>query len=143
MSYKELAELFKTRENLPWMGVIVGEVVTAPPELQVKIHDKITLEKNKIVVSWEKVKGYNRAYSLSGEIEQSMTVDGSQLTGEGSRDDTTHNTHKLESWEGSGSYTATGTITWEDELEEGDKVILIPTINQELFYLVDKIYMYE
>lgn len=144
MSIKRFAEILKELENTPWMGVLTGEVVGAPPELKVKIHEKIVLEKHQIVVSWEKVKGYNRAYSLEGtldNIEQDMTVDSSNMSLAGSGP----HKHNLLAWggTGSGTYTAHGTITWKDELVVGDKVILIPALNEKKFYLVDKVYMYK
>ncbi|MGL4510665.1 DUF2577 family protein, partial [Cetobacterium sp.] len=58
----DLAWLLVTRNNKNWMGAITGEVVKAPPNLEVKIDPKITLKTKNIVISEEKISTYTREF---------------------------------------------------------------------------------
>jgi hypothetical protein len=83
---------------------------------------------------------HTRQYSLEGEItEQTMKVSTSQLTGEGSRDDPSHNTHKLENWSGTGTYKANGTIVNTDTLKKDDLVKLTPAEDGQIWFVDFKI----
>jgi hypothetical protein len=133
--FVELAKMLKERENPKLIGVIIGAVEKAPPELEVRVNSKILLKKHQIVIGEEKVKGYQRKFEVTFD-EQSMTVSGSNMSLAGSGP----HKHNLLSWMGNG--TGTGTIQWTDELKEGDKVILVPTNEHNIFFLMDKAYKY-
>lgn len=141
-AFDNLASILRQNFSNPsWNGPFLGKVVKAPPNLEVQIDEKIILTADKIVVAWEKVAGYVREFEEKGNINiefDSFTVD--------SRDvDSGGNTHNTVSGSGSlsGTFTATGTNTWTDELKVGDEVILNEFKNQKKFYLVDKVYYYK
>ena len=67
--YDDLSKILHDKFSNPsWNGPFLGTVISAPPELQVQIDEKIILTKDKIIVAWEKVKDYNREFREEGNI---------------------------------------------------------------------------
>ena len=133
-SIVKLAEIIKKRDNPLWLGAVTGEVVKAPPELQVKLENGIIIKNHKIMISIEKIVGYQRTYSLKGNITQ---YDFDNTTS--SEPVSTHPAHPIKKLSGKGTYTAEGTIQWTDTLKVGDKVLMLPTNKEEYFYLIDRV----
>lgn len=133
-SIVKLAEIIKKRDNPLWLGAVTGEVVKAPPELQVKLENGIIIKNHKIMISIEKIVGYQRTYSLQGEITQ---YDFENTTS--SEPVPNHPAHPIKKLSGKGTYTAEGTIQWTDTLKVGDKVLMLPTNKEEYFYLIDRV----
>ena len=133
-SIVKLAEIIKKRDNPLWLGAVTGEVVKAPPELQVKLENGIIIKNHKIMISIEKIVGYQRTYSLQGEITQ---YDFKNTTS--SEPVPNHPAHPIKKLSGKGTYTAEGTIQWTDTLKVGDKVLMLPTNKEEYFYLIDRV----
>ena len=133
-AFDNLANVLRQNFSNPdWNGPFLGKVVKAPPNLEVKIDERIILKADKIVVAWEKVSGYTRQFEESGEIEIDVTDSENQDSG-----GNIHNKIVAK-----GTYKASGTNTWTDELKVGDEVILNEFKNQKKFYLVDKAYYYK
>ena len=133
-SIVKLAEIIKKRDNPLWLGAVTGEVVKAPPELEVKLENGIIIKNHKIMISIEKIVGYQRTYSLKGNITQ---YDFDNTTS--SEPVSTHPAHPIKKLSGKGTYTAEGTIQWTDTLKVGDKVLMLPTNKEEYFYLIDRV----
>ena len=133
-SIVKLAEIIKKRDNPLWLGAVTGEVVKAPPELQVKLENGIIIKNHKIMISIEKIVGYQRTYLLQGEITQ---YDFENTTS--SEPVPNHPAHPIKKLSGKGTYTAEGTIQWTDTLKVGDKVLMLPTNKEEYFYLIDRV----
>ncbi len=133
-SIVKLAEIIKKRDNPLWIGAVTGEVVKAPPELEVKLENGIIIKNHKIMISIEKIVGYQRTYSLKGNITQ---YDFDNTTS--SEPVSTHPAHPIKKLSGKGTYTAEGTIQWTDTLKVGDKVLMLPTNKEEYFYLIDRV----
>lgn len=133
-SIVKLAEIIKKRDNPLWLGAVTGEVVKAPPELQVKLENGIIIKNHKIMISIEKIVGYQRTYSLQGEITK---YDFENTTS--SEPVPNHPAHPIKKLSGKGTYTAEGTIQWTDTLKVGDKVLMLPTNKEEYFYLIDRV----
>ena len=77
----KLALIIKARDNPKWLGAVTGEVVKAPPELEVKLESGITIKNKKIMISIEKIIGYKRTFSIVGNIDnEDMTVQSSSMT---------------------------------------------------------------
>lgn len=132
----KLALMIKARDNPKWLGAITGEVIKAPPELEVKLESGITIKNKKIMISIEKIAGYKRTFSIVGNIDnEDMTVQSSSMTkaGQGPHE------HTLTSFKANGSYQSTGSIEWTDTLKVGDTVLMLPTNDREYFYLIDKV----
>lgn len=129
-----LAQIIKARDNPKWLGAITGEVVKVPPELEVKLENGVTIKNHKIMISIEKIIGYQRTYSLKGNITQ---YDFDNTTS--SEAVQNHPSHPIPKLSGNGTYSAEGTIQWTDTLKVGDKVLMLPTSENEYFYLIDKV----
>jgi hypothetical protein len=142
MKYQtRLAKLFNSKTNFIPFEATIGKVISPPPNLRISIwNGDVILEPYQLYMNDRLFNDHTRQYSLEGEItEQTMKVSTSQLTGEGSRDDPSHNTHKLESWSGSGTYKATGTIVNTDTLKKDDLVKLTPTEDGQIWFVDFKI----
>lgn len=130
----KLALMFKSRDNPVFLGAITGEVVKAPPELEVKLENGVTIKNKKIMISIEKIVGYERAYSLEGNITEydfDNTTKSSPVPN--------HPAHPIPKLKGKGTYKAEGKIKWTDTLKIGDKVLMLPTNDHKYFYLIDKV----
>jgi hypothetical protein len=64
----ELAKLFKERNNQEYMGFILGKVVTAPPNLQISIGDRIILTSEHVRVAAHVLVGYARQVDINGTL---------------------------------------------------------------------------
>ncbi len=139
--YLRLAKLFKQRENPVLIGPIIGTVITAPPELEVYVNEKIQLQKHQIIIGEEKVKNYQRKFSAEGDVVDleielsSFSIDSPDKDSGGDSHGTVSGTGSLT---GKGTFKKTGTIKWTDELVEEDEVILVPMQNNNLYFLLDK-----
>lgn len=133
-AFDNLAKILrKNFDNPNWNGPFLGKIVKAPPNLEVQIDERIILKADRIVVAWEKVAGYTREFEVKGNIEIDVTDSKNKDSG-----GNIHNKIKAK-----GTYKASGTNKWTDELKVGDEVILNEFKNQKKFYLVDKAYYYK
>lgn len=132
-SIETLARMLKARDNPLWVGAVTGEVVKAPPQLEVKLENGVIIKNHKIMISIEKIIGYQRTYSLEGNITQ---YDFENTT---ATEVASNHTHQIKKLSGNGNYKAEGTIQWTDTLKVGDKVLMLPTNENEYFYLIDKV----
>ena len=133
-SVATLASLLKDRDNPVWLGAVTGEVIKAPPELEVKLQSGVIINKHKIMVSIEKIAGYKREFSIDGTIND-ITINATTSNkpcGLGASN--AHGTIQ-----GKGNYKTVGTITWTDTLKVGDTVLMLPTNKEEYFYLIDRV----
>lgn len=129
-----LAKIFKERDNPVWLGAVTGEIIKAPPQLEVKLENGVIVKKHKIMVSIEKIAGYKREFSLDGTIND-ITINATTSNkpcGLGASN--AHGTIQ-----GKGNYKTVGTITWTDTLKVGDTVLMLPTSKEEYFYLIDRV----
>ena len=123
-AFDNLARILRKNFGNPdWNGPFLGKVVKAPPNLEVQIDERIILKSDRIVVAFE----------VEGNIEIDVT-DSENMDSGGN----THNKIAAK-----GTYKASGTNKWTDELKVGDEVILNEFKNQKKFYLVDKAYYYK
>lgn len=133
-SIATLASLLKDRDNPVWLGAVTGEVIKAPPELEVKLQSGVIIKKHKIMVSIEKIAGYKREFSIDGTIND-ITINATTSNkpcGLGASN--AHGTIQ-----GKGNYKTVGTIIWTDTLKVGDTVLMLPTNKEEYFYLIDRV----
>ena len=139
----DLAWLLVTRNNKNWMGAITGEVVKAPPNLEVKIDPKITLKTKNIVISEEKISTYTREFKSWGNVDE-IVING-EIETTSSNTEGGPGPHKHQhgiisgTLKGKGTFKLSGTNEWTDDLKVGDMVLLVPTNEHEIFYLVDKV----
>lgn len=95
-------------------GFYVGVIEVAPPEIQVRLGPEIILYKENLIISATVLKDYEREFEI---------MEGKEITIAGSIPNT---------------FTAKGKIKWTDELKIGDKVILVPAQNDNMYILIEK-----
>lgn len=125
-SIVEMAKLFKERENQPYMGPQIGTVISPPPELKVRLGDKIILDKKRLVIAAHVLASYRRAIQVQDASSFSGNT-ASALEGTGYE-----HTHTYE------SLGFAGQMSYTDTLQEGDEVILMPSTDIQTYFLVDK-----
>ncbi len=116
-----LAQLLKDRENVPYMGPQIGLVISPPPEAQIGLGDKIILTNEQLVFAAHLVAGYQRAM----EIPLSSSLSGNTAAA---------NSHH-HSYDSMGII---GQIKLTDTIQAGDEVILIPSTDEQSYFVVDK-----
>ena len=133
----ELARLLKERENIEHMGIQVGEVIAPLPDLQVKLNENILLTKDHLRIAYHLCTDYQRPFQVEGTIKLADN-DCGQTGSVGVGDHGAHQ-HTLETVNIETEMTANGTIKLTDFLKAGDEVILIPTQDEQTYFLIDKV----
>lgn len=121
----ELAKMLKERESRPYMGPRVGNVTSPPPDIKVVLEDGIILDKTHLVIAAHILSDYEREIKIPLANAEGMT-DSKNVGDHGG-----HN-HNIE------TVGLDGKIQFIDTLKPGDKVILIPTTNEQVYFLIDK-----
>lgn len=122
----ELAKLFKERENKTYLGPQIGNIITPLPDIQVALGDKIILTKEHLVISEQLVKKQGK-FILSGKDNIGKTT--LKLSQPNSYEIVDINIDQIDKT----------SIEIEYELQPGDEVILIPTANEQQYYVIDKV----
>ena len=135
----KLASLLKDRDNQPYLGPQVGVVVEPPPNLRVSLGDKIILESADLIVAAHVLDGYQREELIKGEIE----ITGATGQATYVQPPPPDSPEISESWGFigktlEGQETITCKMTYTDTLKAGDEVILIPSTDEQRYFLVDK-----
>ncbi len=107
----ELAKLLRARDNIVNSGVQLGRVVSPLPDIKVALGEKIILTKEHLIFAAHMLKDHKRGYRANGSIEF-LDVDA--------------------------PFTAEGEIEFTDSLQAGDRVIIIPTKDEQKYYVLDK-----
>ena len=121
----ELAKKFKNRDNKQQIGNVVGKVISVLPDLKVSILEgQIVLNKEQLYISVLLENIYKREYEISNIVGKTDAVnDGG--------DNASSHFHSIE--------TLKGTITFIDTLKVNDEVLLIPTADEQTWFIVDKV----
>ncbi|WP_129599494.1 DUF2577 domain-containing protein [Anaerophilus nitritogenes] len=127
----ELAKMFKDRENPKQQGIQVGTVISPPPATKIRLTDKIILENDDLVFSAHVLNGYVREYTEQGNIQFTQSNCGNTNTV------ATHN-HSVANININTSYTTIGNITFTDTLKVGDEVTLMPSVDEQTWFVIDK-----
>ncbi|QEK13731.1 DUF2577 domain-containing protein (plasmid) [Crassaminicella thermophila] len=132
----ELAKMLKERDNQPYLGPQIGEVITPPPNIQIALGDKIILTKEHLVIAAHVLTDYQREINITGDIQ--TTEEGGSVTLQVNPAPTTYT---VVDGSVNGNVVITGTIKYTDTLKKGDKVILIPSTDEQTYFLIDKAVM--
>lgn len=95
-------------------GFLIGDVVAELPEIKVQIDPAIILDKTNLIFS---------AHVLHDYIREFEIFEGKEII----INDSLPNT-----------FTAKGKIKWTDKLKNGDKLILVPSSNDNMYIVIDK-----
>lgn len=106
----KLAKMFKHRDNILYSGPLTGTVISPPPNLRVWMNDKLILEPEDIVLAASVLNGYQRQIS----IKEARTVSSSSIS-------------EIE-----------GKLSFQDTLKVGDEVIVLPSQDEQTYYLIDR-----
>lgn len=115
-SIVQLAEMFKSRDNPTQRGIQIGEVISALPDVKVKLGE-ILLTKDDLIFSAHLLAGLQRSF------------EGSELTGV--TELASGHTHSIASLGGKIEFT-------DNLLKPGDEVIVIPSVDGQTYYVIDK-----
>ncbi len=122
----ELANMFKERENVPYMGPQTGTVISPPPEIKVRLGDNIILDKSHLIIAAHVLADYQRTVAIH---------DASGFTGE------TVDALVGGAYQHNHAYDSlgfTGQLQYKNTLKIGDEVILVPSTDIQTYFLVDK-----
>lgn len=120
----ELAKMLKEREPIRYRGPIVGTVLSPPPEIKIQIDKNIILDKSHLVIGASILKDCRREFEIKGADITGHTT--KMNVGEHGEHD--HNIETLD---------IKGKIKSIDTLKKGDKVILIPSQDEQTYFLID------
>ena len=134
----DFKSIFQSLKNKSYIGAVIGEVIETFPNLRVAISDTEIIEKDDIIVSSHIMKKYSRTFEIS-EGKITLTADSelalAQVTGQATESPTGHK-HQIKL--NDNKFTGTGTIKWTDTLLKGDMVLMIATMDNQTFFLLDK-----
>jgi len=134
---RELANLFKNLKNPNYLGAVVGEVIETFPNLRIAIADKIIVEKEQIFVSQHLMKDYEREFEIDGKIsfDTKTELEKAGVTGQATENPVGHEHNiKIRSLD----FTSRGKLKFTDTILKGDMVLLIATMDNQNFFLIDK-----
>jgi LEA14-like dessication related protein len=127
-SLTELAKIFKDRDNPTIPSITIGRVIAPPPEAEIKLNEFVVLKKDNLIFSSHMLQEYKRELELEGEIKftdsnAGSTSDGSSVTN--LNVDTNYESKKVK-------------FTMKDTIKAGDEVIIMPTMDEQLYVVIDK-----
>ena len=136
----QLAQLFKERENKIYLGPQIGKVLTPPPGIKISLGDKIILDKERLIIASHVLNEYEREVEINGDIEISGGIGLTTLVQPPPPETpTTSQTWGMTSTSLNGQETITGKMKYTDTLKPGDEVILIPSNDNQIYFLIDKV----
>ncbi|AVK82460.1 hypothetical protein C3943_02305 [Lysinibacillus sp. B2A1] len=124
-----------TADTNAFAGFYVGTVEAAPPEIKVRLSPEIILYNDNLIISAAVLKEYEREFEIFDAEIQFTDSDCGQTNVAGQYP----HSHTIESLNvDSSTLKAKGKLKWTDELKKGDKVILVPAQNENLYILIEK-----
>lgn len=131
-----LARMFKDNENPISVSMSTGIVITPPPRAQIRLNETVILYNNQLVFAAHILDDYEREIELEGELKFNDANCGTIVNAAGTGSivalnvDTTFEAKKVKS-------------TTKDTLKEGDEVILLPTADEQLYFVLAKAVRFE
>lgn len=122
--FTELATLFKERDQKSPPSVSTGLVISPPPDPRIRLNDVVILHKENLIFAASMLEGYERKLKFSDTNCGQTTVSNAH----------SHDIEKI---------NIDTLAQWTDTIGEGDEVILIPVIDNQLYYVIDKAVRFE
>jgi len=166
----KLVEIFRALKNPSKFGLLIGEVIEPLPNISIKIHGDIFLDKDDLIFSASMLKDYEREYKiestdaqLKGDKLDSSGMDFSATAPSGFVLDsvgasatprpvvsvpeggatTAYEANATDFDQNATDFKSTGKITLTNELIAGDLVAIIASDSNQLFYVMDKVLSFE
>lgn len=114
----EFATMFKANENPKLVSMSTGIVISPPPKAQIRLNETVILNNNRLVFAAHVLEDYEREIELEGDIKFT---------------DSPFQTFEAKEVKS----------TTKDTLKEGDEVILLPTADEQLYFVVGKAVRFE
>ena len=121
----DLAKMFKERENILYPGPQIGKIINPPPEIRVRIGDRIVLTSEHLIISAHVLDNYERNFEMQNPLVNGLT----NAAAVGDHGTHTHNIATI---------NLSGSLRYVDTLKNGDEVILIPASDGQRYFLIDK-----
>lgn len=125
----EFAKLLKERENHIPQSITTGIVITPPPEVTIRLNDVVILNKENLIFSAHMLAGYKRDLHLVFNDENC-----------GQTNVVSMHSHTVQTLNVD---TEDAHITTLDTIVEGEEVILMPTTDDQLYFVIDKAVRFE
>jgi len=111
-----IAKQFQNAKNggKQFEGFLIGEVVAELPEIKVQIDPAIILDKTMLIFSAHVLHDYEREFEI---FEGEEIIINNSIPN---------------------MFTAKGKIKWTDKMKNGDKLILVPSSNDNMYIVIDK-----
>jgi hypothetical protein len=138
---KEIAKLFKKRDNPSVIGPVIGKVLSSPPGIKVSIlSGKVILDKSHIYINESLLSSHIRTFliddGLLNFLEESCGM--TSLEHDGGDNAESHD-HQIKSLEIDTTFDAEGSIQFTNSLAKNDEVLLLPINNNQKFFLICKV----
>ena len=127
----EFAKLFKDRDNSAPPAITTGIVIAPPPDPQIRLNEVVVLYKDNLIFASGMLVDHVRDADINGTITFTDTNAGITT-------DVSNHSHGIETLNVDTTYEAKVRVTWKDTIVPGDEVILVPVIDGQLYYVVDK-----
>jgi len=126
-----LAKKFKERENKLSIGNVVGNVISSFPNLKISILDgNVVLNKEQLYCCESVLAGYTREIKTT-DFSASGATSTHKLTSGGTLEDYTYTKINIPE--------STATMEYTDTLGVGDLVLLTPTVDEQTWFIIDKV----
>lgn len=117
-SITTLARMLKENENPKPVSMSTGIVISPPPNAQIRLNETVILSNSQLVFAAHILEDYEREIELEGDIRFTDS--------------------QFQSFEAKEVKSKT-----KDTLIEGDEVILLPTADEQLYFVVGKAVRFE
>ena len=107
-----LAKLLKERDNKEYIGVITGTIEQGFPDVKIRVDATVVLDNSHLIWARSLLTDRKRKCYISNPANG---VPDHGLNG------------------------AEGEFYWTEELKVGDNVILLPTQNEQIYYVIDRV----
>ncbi|UPW82721.1 DUF2577 domain-containing protein [Lysinibacillus sp. Ag94] len=113
-----LAKMFDDNKNPKPISMSTGTIISPPPNVQIQLNDVVILRNHQLVFAANVLEDYEREAELEGDIRFT---------------DSTFQTFEAKDVK----------ARTKDTLKEGDEVILMPTADENLYYVLAKAVRFE
>ncbi|MCS5420775.1 MULTISPECIES: DUF2577 family protein [Psychrilyobacter] len=139
--------MFRKLRNEKPIGNVLGKVINPPPELKISILEgQITLYPDQLYMTDNLWNDYYRTYKIESEItEMTRDIENYSFQNTTATEIASLHTHPIKTLAGKGSdestgdYKAQGDFWFTDTLKKNDLVMLVPTIDEQTWFIVDKV----
>lgn len=131
---KNIAKLFKKRDNPVVMGPLIGTVIQDTPVIKISVFSgQVILEEQHLYINECLLSNHKRQMITNGLMDLNDAICGQTNY----QTDHSHVIDTLEVTEG--NFSSEGEIILTDTLKMGDEVLLLPTNNHQKFFIICKV----